>query len=98
MDKLRTLVLTLVLLLGTALPHAVSADNGNTTNNSSGNTTNNSSEMTPEVTIGFGNVSNDTLSFTMDTSVDVYGYQVVMSWETGAVYCAINGIGGLSED
>ena len=52
----------------------------------------------PEVTIGFGNVTNDTLSFTMDTSVDVYSYQVVMSWETGAVYCAINGFGGLSED
>ena len=90
MKKLRTLVLTLVLLLGTALPHAVSADNGNTTNNSSG--------TTPEVTIGFGNVTNDTLSFTMDTSVDVYSYQVVMSWEVGAVYCNINGSGGLSEE
>ena len=89
MNKLRTLVLTLVLLLGTALPHSVSADNGNTTNNSSG--------MTPEVTIGFGNVTNDTLSFTMDTSVDVYSYQVLMSWDIGAVYCNINGSGGLSE-
>lgn len=97
MDKLRTLVLTLVLLLGTALPHTVTADNGNTTNNSSGNTTNNSSGMTPEVTIGFGNVTNDTLSFTMDTSVDVYSYDVLMSWEMGAVYCNINGSGGLSE-
>ena len=97
MNKLRTLVLTLVLLLGTALPNAVSADNGDATNNSSGNTTNNSSGMTPEVTIGFGNVTNDTLSFTMDTSVDVYSYDVLMSWEMGAVYCNINGSGGLSE-
>ena len=56
------------------------------------------SNSTSEVTIGFGNVTNNTLSFTMDTSVDVYSYQVVMSWETGAVYCAINGFGGLSED
>ncbi len=90
MNKLRTLVLTLVLLLGTALPNAVSADNGNTTNNSTG--------ATPEVTIGFGNVTNDTLSFTMDTSVDVYSYDVLMSWEMGAVYCNINGSGGLSEE
>ena len=97
MDKLRTLVLTLVLLLGTALPHAVSADNGNATNNSSGNTTNNSTGANPEVIIGFGNVTNDTLSFTMDTSVDVYSYDVLMSWEMGAVYCNINGSGGLSE-
>jgi DNA-binding HxlR family transcriptional regulator len=90
MNNLRTLVLTLMLLLGTALPHAVSADNGNTTNNSSG--------MTPEVTIGFGNVTNNTLSFTMDTSVDVYSYDVLMNWEMGAVYCNINGSGGLSEE
>ena len=89
MNKLRTLVLTLVLLLGTALPNAVSADNGGTTNNSSG--------TTPEVTVGFGNVTNDTLVFTMDTSVDVYSYQVTMSWETGAVYCNVEGTGGLSE-
>ncbi|MGB0329323.1 MAG: winged helix-turn-helix transcriptional regulator, partial [Candidatus Poseidoniaceae archaeon] len=60
--------------------------------------TNNSSGMTPEVTIGFGNVTNDTLSFTMDTSVDVYSYDVLMSWEMGAVYCNINGSGGLSEE
>ena len=98
MNKLRTLILTLVLLLGTALPNAVSADNGDTTNNSSGNTTNNSTGMNPEVTIGFGNVTNDTLSFTMDTSVDVYSYDVLMSWEMGAVYCNINGSGGLSEE
>ena len=63
-----------------------------------GNNTNTSPSTNPEVTIGFGNVTNDTLSFTMDTSVDVYSYQVVMSWETGAVYCSINGSGGLSED
>ena len=34
----------------------------------------------------------------MDTSVDVYSYQVVMSWDVGAVYCNINGSGGLSEE
>ena len=90
MNKLRTLMLTMMLFLGTALPYAVSANNGNTTNNSSG--------MTPEVTIGFGNVTNNTLSFTMDTSVDVYSYDVLMSWEMGAVYCNINGSGGLSEE
>ena len=90
MNKLRTLMLTMMLFLGTALPHAVSANNGNTTNNSSG--------TTPEVTIGFGNVTNNTLSFTMDTSVDVYSYDVLMSWEMGAVYCNINGSGGLSEE
>ena len=77
--------MTLVLLLGTALPHAVSADNGNATNNSSGNTTNNSTGANPEVIIGFGNVTNDTLSFTMDTSVDVYSYDVLMSWEMGCL-------------
>ena len=97
MNNLRTLVLTIILVLGTALPHSVSADDGNTTNNSSGNATNNSSGMTPEVTIGFGNVTNETLVFTMDTSVDVYYYQVTMIWEVGAVYCNIEGTGGLSE-
>ena len=97
MNKLRTLILTMMLLLGTALPYAVSADNGNNTNNSSGNTTNNSTNTNSEVTIGFGNVTNDTLVFTMDTSVDVYYYQVTMIWEVGAVYCNIEGTGGLSE-
>ena len=83
MSQMRTLFVCMLLI---ALPVSqVSADVDET--NSS-----------PEVTIGFGNVTNDTLSFTMDTSVDVYSYQVVMSWETGAVYCAINGFGGLSED
>ncbi len=89
MNKLRTLVLTLLVLLGTTLPHAVSADHGTNTNTSSG--------TTPEVTVGFGNVTNDTLVFTMDTSVDVYSYQITMIWETGAVYCNIEGTGGLSE-
>ena len=65
------------------------ADNDSNSNNSAG--------TNPEVTIGFGNVTNNTLSFAMDTSVDVYSYDVVMSWETGAVYCNINGSGGLSE-
>ena len=83
MSQMKTLFVCMILI---ALPASqVSADVDET--NSS-----------PEVTIGFGNVTNDTLSFTMDTSVDVYSYQVVMSWETGAVYCAINGFGGLSED
>ena len=83
MSRLRVLLICLMMM---AIPVSqVSADVDET--NSS-----------PEVTIGFGNVTNDTLSFTMDTSVDVYSYQVVMSWETGAVYCAINGFGGLSED
>jgi DNA-binding HxlR family transcriptional regulator/uncharacterized surface protein with fasciclin (FAS1) repeats len=66
------------------------ADNGNNSNNSTG--------ANPEVTIGFGNVTNDTLSFNMDTSVDVYSYNVLLSWEMGAVYCNINGSGGLSEE
>ena len=90
MNRKKTLILTLMIALTYALPITASADNGNATNNSTG--------ANPEVTIGFGNVTNDTLSFTMDTSVDVYSYQVVMSWEMGAVYCAINGSGGLSED
>jgi len=66
------------------------ADNGNKSNNSTG--------TNPEVTIGFGNVTNDTLSFNIDTSVDVYSYNVLLSWEMGAVYCNINGSGGLSEE
>ena len=65
------------------------ADNDSNSNNSTG--------TNPEVTIGFGNVTNDTLVFTMDTSVDVYYYQVTMSWDVGAVYCNIEGTGGLSE-
>lgn len=89
MNKTKTLILTLMLALTYAFPMTVSADNGNTTNNSTG--------MISEVTIGFGNVTNDTLVFTMDTSVDVYYYQVLMSWELGAVYCNIEGAGGLSE-
>jgi len=89
MNNVKTLMLTLMFLLSTTLPMIASADSGSTTNNSTG--------TNPEVTIGFGNVTNNTLSFTMDTSVDVYSYDVVMSWETGAVYCNINGSGGLSE-
>jgi len=90
MQKQNTLLITLIFLLSSTLPIMAAADNGNNSNNSTG--------TNPEVTIGFGNVTNDTLSFTMDTSVDVYSYQVVMGWETGAVYCNINGSGGLSED
>jgi DNA-binding HxlR family transcriptional regulator/uncharacterized surface protein with fasciclin (FAS1) repeats len=89
MQKQNTLLITLVFLLSSTLPIMAAADNGNNSNNSTG--------TNPEVTIGFGNVTNNTLSFTMDTSVDVYSYDVVMSWETGAVYCNINGSGGLSE-
>ena len=90
MQKMRTLLLTLIFLLGSSLSITATADDENNTNTSP--------ETNPEVTIGFGNVTNDTLSFTMDTSVDVYSYQVVMSWEIGAVYCNINGSGGLSEE
>ena len=89
MNRKKTLILTLMIALTYALPITASADNGNTTNNSIG--------TNPEVTIGFGNVTNDTLVFTMDTSVDVYYYQVTMIWEVGAVYCNIEGTGGLSE-
>ena len=83
-------MIALIFLLGSTLPMMVAADNDGNSNNSTG--------TTPEVTIGFGNVTNDTLVFTMDTSVDVYYYQVTMSWDVGAVYCNIEGNGGLSED
>ena len=89
MHKLKPLMITLIFLLGSTLPMMVAADNDNSSNNFTG--------MNPEVTIGFGNVTNDTLVFTMDTSVDVYYYQVTMSWDVGAVYCNIEGTGGLSE-
>lgn len=82
-------MITLIFLLGSTLPMMAAADNDNSSNNFTG--------MNPEVTIGFGNVTNDTLVFTMDTSVDVYYYQVTMSWDVGAVYCNIEGTGGLSE-
>ena len=83
-------MIALIFLLGSTLPMMVAADNDGNSNNSTG--------TTPEVTIGFGNVTNDTLVFTMDTSVDVYYYQVTMSWDVGAVYCNIEGNGGLSDD
>ena len=83
-------MIALIFLLGSTLPMMVAADNDGNSNNSTG--------TTPEVTIGFGNVTNDTLLFTMDTSVDVYYYQVTMSWDVGAVYCNIEGNGGLSDD
>lgn len=89
MHKLKPLMITLIFLLGSTLPMMAAADNDNSSNNFTG--------MNPEVTIGFGNVTNDTLVFTMDTSVDVYYYQVTMSWDVGAVYCNIEGTGGLSE-
>jgi DNA-binding HxlR family transcriptional regulator len=90
MHKLKPLMIALIFLLGSTLPMMVAADNDGNSNNSTG--------TTPEVTIGFGNVTNDTLVFTMDTSVDVYYYQVTMSWDVGAVYCNIEGNGGLSDD
>ena len=71
MSRLRVLLICLMMI---ALPASqVSADVDESNTNS-------------EVTIGFGNVTNDTLVFTMDTSVDVYRFQVTMAWETGAVY------------
>ena len=87
---MKTLVLTRIFLLGSSLSTTVAADDESNTNTSPG--------TNPEVTIGFGNVTNNTLSFTMDTSVDVYSYDVLMNWEMGAVYCNINGSGGLSEE
>ena len=87
---MKTLFLTLIFLLGSSLSTTVAADDESNTNTSPG--------TNPEVTIGFGNVTNNTLSFTMDTSVDVYSYDVLMNWEMGAVYCNINGSGGLSEE
>ena len=89
MNKLKPLMISLIFLLSSTLPMMVVADNDTNSSNSTG--------TNPEVTIGFGNVTNDTLVFTMDTSVDVYYYQVTMSWDTGAVYCNIEGTGGLSE-
>jgi len=89
MHKLKPLMITLIFFLGSTLPMMAAADNDSNSNNSTG--------ANPEVTIGFGNVTNDTLVFTMDTSVDVYYYQVTMSWDVGAVYCNIEGTGGLSE-
>ncbi|MEK9738927.1 MAG: fasciclin domain-containing protein, partial [Euryarchaeota archaeon] len=83
MSQMKTLFVCMILI---ALPATqVSADVDET-------------NPTPEVTIGFGNVTNDTMVFTMDTSVDVYVYQIELTWETGAVYCGISGSGGLSED
>ena len=83
MSRLRVLLICLMMI---ALPATqVSADVDESNTNS-------------EVTIGFGNVTNDTMEFTMDTSVDVYLFQVTLAWETGAVYCAISGSGGLAEE
>ena len=83
MSQMKTLFVCMILF---ALPAShVSADVDET--NSS-----------PEVTIGFGNVTNDTMEFTMDTSVDVYIFQVTLAWGTGAVYCGISGSGGLAEE
>ncbi|MBT4391605.1 MAG: hypothetical protein HOD35_03020, partial [Euryarchaeota archaeon] len=56
------------------------------------------SDPVSDVTVGFGNVTNDTMEFTMDTAVDVYSFQVTLAWETGAVYCGISGSGGLAEE
>lgn len=56
-----------------------------------------SSSTTPEVTIGLGSVTNDTMVLTMDTSVDVYAYNVTFVWASGSVYCGVQSWGGLSE-
>ena len=89
MNNVKTLMLTLMFLLSTTLPMIASADSGSTTNNSTG--------MNPEVVIGFGNVTNDTMTLTMDTSVDVYAYNVTFVWASGSVYCGVQSWGGLSE-
>ena len=83
MSMLRVVIISLMMI---ALPTTpVSADVDET--NSS-----------PEVTIGFGNVTNSTMEFTMDTSVDVYIFNVVLALEDGSVYCGISGSGGLAEE
>ena len=56
------------------------------------------SNSNSEVTIGFGDVTNDTMILTMDTSVDVYAYNVTFVWESGSIYCGVQSWGGLSED
>ena len=56
------------------------------------------SNTNSEVTIGFGDVTNDTMILTMDTSVDVYAYNVTFVWESGSIYCGVQSWGGLSED
>ena len=83
MSKIKVLSICLMLLVIPTSQVSADADESNTNS---------------EVTIGFGNVTNDTMVFTMDNSVDVYVYQVTLTWETGAVYCAISGSGGLSEE
>ena len=83
MSKMKVLSICLMLLVIPTSQVSADADESNTNS---------------EVTIGFGNVTNDTMVFTMDNSVDVYVYQVTLTWETGAVYCAISGSGGLSEE
>ncbi len=40
-----------------------------------------------EVAIGWGNVTNDTMVLTMNTSVDVYRFHVTMAWDGGTIYC-----------
>jgi hypothetical protein len=83
MKQLKVVIISLMMI---ALPASqVSADVDESNSNS-------------EVTIGFGDVTNDTMVLTMDTSVDVYSYNVTFAWPTGAVYCSVQGSGGLSED
>ena len=87
MNKIKTLVLTLIFLLSSTLPMTASADNEDMA----------SSSTTPEVTIGLGSVTNDTMVLTMDTSVDVYAYNVTFVSASGSVYCGVQSWGGLSE-
>ena len=49
-----------------------------------------------EVAIGWGNVTNDTMVLTMNTSVDVYRFHVTMAWDGGTIYCGYSGFGGLA--
>jgi len=86
MSRLRVLLICLMMI--TVPASLVSADGESSSSNN----------PTSEVAIGFGNVTNDTMEFTMDTSVDVHLFQVTLAWETGAVYCAISGSGGLAEE
>ena len=87
MNKIKTLMLTLIFILSSTLPMTASADNEDIA----------SSSTTPEVTIGLGSVTNDTMVLTMDTSVDVYAYNVTFVWASGSVYCGVQSWGGLSE-
>ena len=78
MSQMRVLLICLMMI---ALPASqVSADVDESNSNS-------------EVTIGFGDVTNDTMVLTMDTSVDVYAYFVTFVWDSGSIYCGVQSLG-----